>query len=161
MSGSKAPGSSPTTPMSATSPARTPSSRTWPRQPRSRGGLALLLCRRRRRRAVGLHVELLDIVLRGGVGGGVGRDLGDAQPILASAGLVALQPADIAALEQGVGLVGREAQRRIGVAQRRIELVEGAMGGGAEDQGIDTVRVARQGAIEIGDGVAIFPLGGQ
>jgi hypothetical protein len=87
--------------------------------------------------------------------------LHDTLPVPARAGAVAGEAADVAALEERIGRVRHQAERRIDIAPREVVLREGAVGGGAEDEGIDALAVERHGAVEIGDRLAVFLLAGE
>ena len=80
--------------------------------------------------------ELGQIGLGGDLGSAAGSDLGNTQPVAAGAGIVAAEPADVAALQESIRLIGGEAKGGIDVASGALELVESAMGRGAEDTGV-------------------------
>src|SRR5260221_10059972 len=103
--------------------------------------------------------ELGQIGLCGDLGGAAGSDLGNTQPVAAGAGIVAAEPADVAALQESIRLIGGEAKGGIDVASGALELVESAIGRGAGDESVDAIALQRKGTIEIADPFAgsLFP----
>src|SRR6266851_4371236 len=91
----------------------------------------------------------------------VGRQLGDAPPVLARAGRVALEPADVAALQQSQHRCRLQLEPALDVVERAVERRQRSVGRAAVDVGVGAVGSEDDGAVEVRDRRSIPLLRGQ
>ena len=82
-----------------------------------------------------------------------GGQLADALPVLACPHDIALQPADVAALQQRRSRAGRVSERLFNIGWCRIEVVESTVCRGTVNQRVHTVGIRLQDIIEIVEGL--------
>src|SRR6185437_6434905 len=97
------------------------------------------------------RVEPVQIDLGGGGGSAVGRQLGDAAPILARAGGVALEAPDVAALQQPQYRCWLQLEPVLDIVERAVEPAQRAPGRAAVDPGVGAVRRELDRVVEVLD----------